>query len=350
LFWIPFGSNPKHIGSENQTERENPWFSLQEKKMANSKKTVVAFYYDWYGNPEISGSWAHWNECHYTTRDPSNVDERGYADLGATHNPTLGAYDSLDSKVVESHIELAEDIGLDAFAVTWWGQNDQRFEKILNRADSSTVKIALYWETLTQPEGGIDAAIDDLMWVVDNYTNKPGYWKIDGRPVIYVYRRTLKQIPYWSDWQQVLNHARNKFDVFFIADISAIESMQIFDGYHITTSVLQVLIDDDVKTFHQAMQNTCAAFGKLYAAPVIPGFDNSRVHEKGRLVADRKNGKLYNEQWQAAISCQPAQIMINSFNEWHEGSEIEPSLELGDEYLKVTKNWIEKYKSAGANA
>ncbi|MCL5947276.1 MAG: hypothetical protein M1298_04590, partial [Chloroflexi bacterium] len=24
--------------------------------------TVVAFYYDWYGNPEWSGAWQHWDE------------------------------------------------------------------------------------------------------------------------------------------------------------------------------------------------------------------------------------------------------------------------------------------------
>ena len=69
---------------------------------------VSAFYYDWYGNPERSGRWMHWNECHYTTRDPSRVDERGYRDLGAAHNPMLGPYDSEDPDVIEAHIGMAE--------------------------------------------------------------------------------------------------------------------------------------------------------------------------------------------------------------------------------------------------
>ncbi len=37
--------------------------------------------------------------------------------------------------------------------------------------------------------------------------------------------------------------------------------------------------------------------------------------------------------------------MINSFNEWHEGSEIEPSLELGDQYLQATGAWVERYRA-----
>lgn len=157
--------------------------------------TVVAFYYDWYGNPEFSGKWLHWDECHYTTRDPSKmINEKGYRDLGATHNPILGAYDSQDPKVVEAHIKMAEEIGLDAFAVTWWAQRDRRFEKILDFAASSKIKIALYWETLTNPEGGVERAVDDLMWVLNNYADKPAYWKIDERPVIYVYRRMFTQL------------------------------------------------------------------------------------------------------------------------------------------------------------
>lgn len=311
-------------------------------------KTVVAFYYDWYGNPKFSGIWSHWNECHYTIRDPSAVDEKGYRDLGAAHNPTLGAYDSQDPQVMGAHIKMAKEIGLDAFAVTWWGQNDQRFEAILHRAAASPVKIALYWETLTHPDGGIDAAVDDLMWVLSHYADQPAYWKIDGRPVIYVYRRTFTQLRRWNEWREVIRHVKRQRDAFFLADTSSIEAMQLFDGYHITTSVLQVLMGDDVAQFHQQMKQTCDALGKLYAAPVIPGFDNARVHEKGRLVTSRKAGKLYDEQWEAALACQPEQIMINSFNEWHEGSEIEPSLELGDDYLKATKQWIARYKEGNA--
>lgn len=305
---------------------------------------VVAFYYDWYGNPEFSGQWRHWNECHYTTRDPARVDAQGYRDLGAAHNPVLGPYDSLDPRVVENHIGIAEDVGLDAFAVTWWGQRDTRFENILDRAGSSQVRAALYWEVLTNSDRGIDGAVEDILWVLDNYGDRPGYWRIDGRPVLYVYRRTFTQLRRWNEWREALRRVRERRDAFFIADTSAVEAMQTFDGYHITTSVLQVLMGDDMKKFHQLMKQACQTLGKLYAAPVIPGFDNARVHEKGRLVTDRLGGKLYEDQWEAALACAPDHVMINSFNEWHEGSEIEPSLELGDAYLNATRQWIARYK------
>ena len=305
-------------------------------------KQVIAFYYDWYGSPEVSGQWMHWNECHYTTRDPSRVDEKGYRDLGAAHNPTLGPYDSLDPRIIDAHIGMAEDVGIDGFAVTWWGQGDRRFEGVLERAKDSDIKVALYWETLT--ERSVQGAIDDVLWILDNYGDQPGYLKVDGKPLIFVYRRAFTQVRRWTEWQEILKTVRAKRDAFFIADSSTIEAMEVFDGYHITTSVLQVLMDVDVARFHRLMRTICREMGKLYAAPVIPGFDNARVHEICRLVTDRLDGQLYENQWEAALACAPDWVMINSFNEWHEGSEIEPSLEFGDRYLEATRKWIARFK------
>ena len=308
-------------------------------------KQVLAFYYDWYSNLEVSGKWGHWDECHYATRDPDKVDEKGYRDLGAAHNPQFGPYDSADPKIIEAHIGMAEDIGLDAFAATWWGQRDRRFEGLLERAGDSKVEIALYWETIT--DGTVQGAIDDIMWILDNYADKPGYYKVDGRPVVFVYRRTFAQVRRWNEWQEILKAVREKKDALFIADSSALENWQVFDGYHTTTSVLQVLMNDDVQLFHQLMRQCCRQLGKIYAAPVIPGFDNARVHEEGRLVTSRKDGRLYQEQWEAVLACEPDWVMINSFNEWHEGSEIEPSLEQGDAYLRESKEWIGRFKKNG---
>jgi len=36
-----------------------------------------------------------------------------------------------------------------------------------------------------------------------------------------------------------------------------------------------------------------------------------------------------------AIKADPDWVLITSWNEWHEGSEIEPSWEDGDAYLKL---------------
>jgi hypothetical protein len=54
---------------------------------------------------------------------------------------------------------------------------------------------------------------------------------------------------------------------------------------------------------------------------------------------DRDGSRLYETLWREAIAADPDWILITSFNEWHEGSEIEPSVEHGEVYLTLTKKW-----------
>jgi hypothetical protein len=55
-----------------------------------------------------------------------------------------------------------------------------------------------------------------------------------------------------------------------------------------------------------------------------------------RPVTDRWGGETYRELWQAAIAAAPDYVLITSWNEWHEGSEIEPSVEYGSRILDDT--------------
>ena len=63
------------------------------------------------------------------------------------------------------------------------------------------------------------------------------------------------------------------------------------------------------------------------------------------MVDEREDGALYQKYWQAALDARPDWILITSFNEWHEGSEIEPSKELGDRYLKLTSEFSRQFKA-----
>ena len=46
-----------------------------------------------------------------------------------------------------------------------------------------------------------------------------------------------------------------------------------------------------------------------------------------RPVTERWNGETYRVLWQEAIAAGPDWVLITSWNEWHEGTEIEPSVE-----------------------
>jgi glycoprotein endo-alpha-1,2-mannosidase len=70
---------------------------------------------------------------------------------------------------------------------------------------------------------------------------------------------------------------------------------------------------------------------------IIPGYDDRNV---GRPlpcpVTDRWDGETFRVLWQKAIAAAPDYVLITSWNEWHEGSEFEPSVKYGTRILDET--------------
>jgi hypothetical protein len=73
-----------------------------------------------------------------------------------------------------------------------------------------------------------------------------------------------------------------------------------------------------------------------FVATVVPGFNNSAVQTESHVI-DRRDGSFYSLYWLIAKACSPDGYAITSFNEWHEGTEIEPSREYGCQYIYLTR-------------
>src|SRR5512138_910226 len=54
---------------------------------------VAAFYYPWYGTPQLDGKWLHWDQNGHTPP----------ADIGSDYFPVLGPYSSNDPAVLDQH-------------------------------------------------------------------------------------------------------------------------------------------------------------------------------------------------------------------------------------------------------
>jgi hypothetical protein len=82
-----------------------------------------------------------------------------------------------------------------------------------------------------------------------------------------------------------------------------------------------------------------------FMAAVAPGFDDRTIRAPGTVVP-RDGGATYDATWRAALAADPAWVLVASWNEWHEGSEIEPSLEHGTAYLEATRHWAERFRAS----
>ena len=58
-----------------------------------------------------------------------------------------------------------------------------------------------------------------------------------------------------------------------------------------------------------------------------PGYIDTRVRPWNTVTTrDRENGKYYTDMFRAAMESGASYIGITSFNEWHEGTQIEPAV------------------------
>lgn len=69
--------------------------------------------------------------------------------------------------------------------------------------------------------------------------------------------------------------------------------------------------------------------------PLMPGFDDDawRPGNVPAPSAPRNNGQAWSDQLDAALAAKPRFLFIQAWNEWHEGSQIEPSTLYSEPYL-----------------
>jgi hypothetical protein len=78
-------------------------------------------------------------------------------------------------------------------------------------------------------------------------------------------------------------------------------------------------------------------------AAVGPGYDHAAVPGRAPLVRDREGGAFYSRSWDLVLSRDPARrpsiAVVETWNEFHEGTEIAPTREHGRKYLELTKRY-----------
>jgi hypothetical protein len=310
---------------------------MQQRALVRWQKVnrkVLAFYYPWYGTPEFSGKWYHYKGLDFRNKTIANF----------THYPSVGPFDSNDPEVVAHHMQLARQAGIDGFIISWWGQGsfeDKAMPLIFSEAAKKGIEITLYYEIIPRPVCPENAAAD-LLYILNNYGSHKAFQKMNGKPVVFIYERAMQQLRE-AEWATVLTDVNNALPGGFVAighGFSIARGM-IFDGIHIYNCAgylsgksLEKGINDSKKLYSNALV-LAENFDRISTVTVIPGYDDSKIRNPGLKVA-RLDGDLYRKMWELAIELNPDWVLISSFNEWHEGSEIDISLEYADLYVKIT--------------
>lgn len=316
---------------------------------------ILALYYGWYGTPQTSKCWLHYED----------VDLEKKRIGSQVHYPASGPYDSTDPVTLERHVALAQGAGIDTLVCSWWGKEDQTdrsLRALLPLAARHGVTVCPLYERVPRA-GSLASVLDEWRYLLVQYGRSPAWLKIDGRPVLFVYENARKQLEpeQWAEGLVTLER-ETPAGVLAFCDSGELVDVLIFDGlFHLNPAplyknTLPAAVPAVFQDAHRSLMGRTRRFRRIPVLTVTPGYNDSRTlpgsgpitaSQRG-LEVDRQDGALYRAQWTEALKQPAPWVLINSFNQWHAGTEIEPSVELGDQYLKLTREYALQLKRGGA--
>ncbi|MET7617813.1 ThuA domain-containing protein [Streptomyces sp. NPDC005408] len=273
---------------------------------------VHLFYYPWYGTPAGQGSWRHWQQGGHTPPE----------DIGADLYPALGPYDSGDAAgAVDQHMKWVARSGAGVIVYSWWGRGgyeDGLARRALDAAQRQGIKVAWHIE----PYSGRTAqsVVDDITYLDQTYGSHPAFYRDaahGNRPAYYIFESL--RIADWSPLDQVTPTATVLAQTTDTTKIAHFSGLYTYDGIAGATAPGWKQAGDYAK-----------AHNLIWAPSVAPGYvDDRAVPGNTTPTLGRSDGVTYDKEWNnaldPAIGGSPTWVSVTSFNEWHEGSSIEPA-------------------------
>jgi len=311
-------------------------------KGVEPSQRVHIFYYQWYWNPSLDGRWRHWDEL---PKDERYKSLQLPVCIASNFYPKLGAYSSNDPKTVDQHMLWIRQAGIGVVVVSWWGRDcyeESSIPEILNAAQRYGLKVAFHIEPYSwgPTRSSAQIVVNDIQYIYEKYGSAPALYRtrrptqygpsLEARGVFYIFNPFNEgsgpKLPRINekDWREALDSVRGtRYDAIVIAqttDPTVIDRCH-FDGIY-TYDVVRV----DPSTFGELNRHIVAK-NAIFAPSVGPGYIDVRAPwGNSANTRERNNGQFYDHMWRNALESGSEWITITSFNEWHEGTQIEPAI------------------------
>ncbi|HUQ23613.1 MAG TPA: hypothetical protein VM049_11440 [Gaiellaceae bacterium] len=270
------------------------WSSAGSPSAQTPSRKVGIFYYPWFATPQLDGAFAHWQQG--GSSPP--------ATLASGFYPARGPYSSADALVVDAQMGEIAAAGIGSVIVSWWGRGsveDRQLPQVLAAARAHGLSVAAHlepYEGRTVASAGQD--ID--------------YLRAFGITDFYVWASAALPDAEWADLNARLSGVRT----FANTNLAGRAAAGRFNGLY----TYDVLLFDG--RLFPRLCNQARHLGLLCAPSVGPGYDARRATGDVR-VRPRRNGATYDSMWDGAVRARADLITITSYNEWHEGTQIEPA-------------------------
>jgi glycoprotein endo-alpha-1,2-mannosidase len=263
------------------------------KAVAGPPKSAI-FFYPWYSNVRHDGHYLHWGQGGHTPP----------FDIGSAFFPARGPYSSGDPRVLRAQMRDIKQAGVDEVVSSWWGLGsieDRRLPAVIRAAKRQKLRAAVQIE----PYQGRS---------IDSITADLAYLRSLGIRDVYLYRTMDFSA---EDWRRVTTPPMG-LRLFGQTNMVGFAARAGFTGFY----TYDIVIYDAAKFDRFCSQ--ARQMGVLCAPSVGPGYDATHA-TADPTVKLRDDGATYDSMWSAAIRAGADMVTITSYNEWSEGTQIEPA-------------------------
>jgi hypothetical protein len=324
----------------------------------------MVYYMPWYVAKPYNRVWGwHWTMNHF---NPDVMNASGERQIASWYYPLIGPYDSADPAVLEYHVLLMKLGGVDGVIVDWYGPDDyadyainnQRTAALFQYTRKAGLKFSLCYEDQTirqEVSGGfihasnaIAHAQQTMMYAQTNFLTDRSFLRWNNRPVVLnfgpQYFRTNSQ---WEAIFSVLDAAQQP--AFFTEDNRLAMGVGAFDWPPMwlsrapgTGGVLSVAaLDGYLSDFNQ----------KARAWPAFISSAWPRFHDIYQQAGVRDywgylgdcNGDTFRETLGRAMTNTSAMVQIVTWNDYGEGTIVEPTQEYGYRDLGIIQDYRRRY-------
>ena len=318
---------------------------------SSSDVKIIVHYMPWYQTPSVSGYWGwHWTMNHF---NPTKFDGEGHREIASHYYPLTGPYDSQDDDLLEYQVLLMKLSGIDGVTVDWYGIEDfydyaiinQSTQALFNYIEMAELSFSICFEDypigLMVDAGHINInnvythGQDVMLYMQDNWFVEDTYLKLSDQPVLLIFGPAYYQT---SDEWDTLFSVLDIPPLFFTADVrlapvaAGAYPWPPMDGGVLTETALNNYLSNFYQTA-QSWEYLCAsAFPAFYDIYQEAGLGFSYGY------LDPQNGDTFRNTLYTALENNPDIIQIVTWNDYGEGTIVEPTEEFGYQYLEMIQD------------
>jgi len=329
-----------------------------------ASKPVLVHYMPWYVAKPYSAVWGwHWTMNHY---NPDALNPDGTRPIASWYYPLIGPYDSADPVVLEYHVLLMRLGGVDGVIADWYGMDNyldygtinQRTLALRTWTEKAGLMFCLCYEDRTiqqEVTGGFITAANalahaqrTLLYAQTNYFQTPNYLRWNNQPVLLNFGPQYFKNS--ADWQTLFSALEPAFrPAFFALDNRLAAGAGAFNWPPMWLSQANggVLSVTQLLTYLAGFEQKASVESwPAFVSSAFPRFHD--IYQQAGVGSsygflDDRNGDTFRLTLGRAFTNTAALVQVVTWNDFGEGTIVEPTREYGYRDLGMLQDFRRQY-------